>query len=289
MPKIILTKGLPASGKSTWAREQLALDSNTKRVNKDDLRAMLDNSKWSKTNENFVLKIRDFIISEALDNGNNIIVDDTNLHDKHLTRMQELAKIAKFKSTVEVNDSFLQVPLKECIARDLKRPNSVGEKVIRDMHKQAFPNEYRQLCSPIEQDLLLPKAVIFDIDGTLAIMGNRSPYDWDKVDLDTVNLPVCQLLNMYKSIGYKIIICSGRDEICREKTQAWLDKYYITFDSLYMRPQGNTDKDSIVKERFLDEIVKKYYVELVVDDRQQVVDMWRFKGLTCFQVNEGNF
>ena len=283
MPKIILTKGLPASGKSTWAKEQIAKDPNTKRVNKDDLRAMLDNSRWSKSNENFVLKVRDFIISESLKNGNNIIVDDTNLHDKHLTRMKEIAK--ETKSTVEVNDSFLQVPLEECIARDLKRPNSVGEKVIRDMYKQAFPETVEQIV----QDPSLPKAVIFDIDGTLAVMGNRSPYDWDKVDLDTLNQEVFNLYQLYRLANYKIIICSGRDSICLKKTEKWLDDNNVAFDELFMRGQGETKKDSIIKERFLDEIVKEYYVEVVIDDRQQVVDMWRSKGFTCFQVNKGDF
>lgn len=283
MPKIILTKGLPASGKSTWAKEQIAKDPNTKRVNKDDLRAMLDNSRWSKSNENFVLKVRDFIISESLKNGNNIIVDDTNLHDKHLTRMKEIAK--ETKSTVEVNDSFLQVPLEECIARDLKRPNSVGEKVIRDMYKQAFPETVEQIV----QDPSLPKAVIFDIDGTLAVMGNRSPYDWDKVDLDTLNQEVFNLYQLYRLANYKIIICSGRDSICLKKTEKWLDDNNVAFDELFMRGQGETKKDSIIKERFLDKIVKEYYVEVVIDDRQQVVDMWRSKGFTCFQVNKGDF
>ena len=49
--KLIMTKGLPASGKSTWAKQYLDDNPGTKRVNKDDLRAMLDNGKWSKRNE----------------------------------------------------------------------------------------------------------------------------------------------------------------------------------------------------------------------------------------------
>lgn len=281
MPKILFLKGLPASGKSTFAKEQLVLDPNTKRVNKDDLRAMLDNSRWSKSNEQFVLRVRDLIVMEALDNGNNIIIDDTNLHPKHLEQMEELAK--KFKTNVEVNDSFLQVPLEECIKRDLKRPNSVGEQVIRDMYKQAFSDNH------IVQDKTLPKAVIFDIDGTLALKGDRSPFDWDKVDLDTVNEEIFNLYHVYKENNYAIIICSGRDEVCKEKTITWLTDNNIFYYELYMRPEGNKEKDSIIKERFLNEIIKSYYVELVVDDRKQIVDMWRSKGLTCLQVADNNF
>ncbi len=134
MSKIIITKGLPASGKSTWAKEQLAKNSKIKRVNKDDLRAMIDNSQWSQTNEKFVLKIRDIIVREALKNGNDIIVDDTNLHCKHITRLKQIANELKVK--IEINDSFLEVPVEECINRDKKRPNSVGQEVILDMYNK---------------------------------------------------------------------------------------------------------------------------------------------------------
>jgi predicted kinase len=204
MPKIIILKGLPASSKSTWSKEQVAKDPNTKRVSKDDLRLMLDNSRHSKANEKFVLKVRDFTIMEAINDGHNIIVDDTNLHPKHEERIRELAKTAKLKTTVEINDSFLEVPLEECIKRDLKRPNSVGEKVIRDMHKQAFPDLYKELCCPIVQDKNLPKACIFDIDGSLSKMGDRSPYDWKKVGIDTLNEPVFQFTKCTKKMAIKL-------------------------------------------------------------------------------------
>jgi uncharacterized HAD superfamily protein len=94
---------------------------------------------------------------------------------------------------------------------------------------------------------------------------------------------------MYKENGYKIIICSGRDSICEEETKEWLEKHNIIYDALCMRLQGNTEKDSVVKEKLLEKLVKLYYIEAVVDDRQQVVDMWRFRGLTCFQVDKGDF
>ena len=80
MKKVYLTKGLPGSGKSTWAKEMVSKNPNSyKRVNKDDLRAMLDNGKHSEDAEKFILNVRDSIILLALENGKHVIVDDTNL------------------------------------------------------------------------------------------------------------------------------------------------------------------------------------------------------------------
>ena len=100
---------------------------NLKRVSKDDLRAMLDCNKWSKQNEEFVLRTRDFIIVESLLKGFDIIVDDTNLHEKNIKRFKEIAE--NYNADLIINDSFLEVDIQECIKRDLKRQNRVGEKV----------------------------------------------------------------------------------------------------------------------------------------------------------------
>ena len=75
MPKVTICRGLPASGKSTWAKKQDAV-----RINKDDLRDMLDNGKWSGKREKLVLDTRDSIMVKALRQGRNVIIDDTNLH-----------------------------------------------------------------------------------------------------------------------------------------------------------------------------------------------------------------
>lgn len=91
MQKVILTKGLPASGKTTWAMDMVTKSSgHFKRVNKDDLRAMMDGSHWSKDNEKFVLDVRDFIIVRALLDGHSVIVDDTNLASKHHDRIKQI-------------------------------------------------------------------------------------------------------------------------------------------------------------------------------------------------------
>jgi hypothetical protein len=147
------------------------------------------------------------------------------------------------------------------------------------------------------QNQSLPKAVISDIDGTVADMrkGNtlaRSPFDWHRVGEDYPKIPILGIIKIYHGLGYKIIFLSGRDESCRDITSNWLvDNLGFDDFSLYMRPHKNSEKDSIIKERLFNENIKdKFFIEFVLDDRDQVVDLWRKKlGLTCLQVDYGNF
>ena len=137
----------------------------------------------------------------------------------------------------------------------------------------------------------MTRAIIVDIDGTLAKMNGRGPFEWSRVGEDKVNRPVRQVVEMFRSVGYTIIIFSGRDSVCREQTRQWLADNDIAYNFLYMRPEGNFEKDAIIKRRLFDNHVDGIFdVQLVLDDRDQVVDMWRKDlGLTCFQVDYGNF
>jgi len=271
---------LPASGKSTWAKQQIQQNKGMyKRVNKDDLRAMLDNSNWSKDNEKFILKIRDEIILKGLEEGKHIIVDDTNLASKHEEHIKQLVK-----GKAEVEVKFFEVKLEEAIKRDLKRPVSVGERVIREMYDQFLAPPIEKYIPPNK-----PEAYIFDIDGTLAKMNNRSPYDWDKVDTDLVNEPVASMFFLLKP-HYKMIICTGRDGAYLDKTKKWLAENKFDYDLILTRPAGNTENDAIIKRRLFEEHIRNEYdIKGVFDDRDRVVEMWRSLGITCFQVDKGNF
>lgn len=177
-----------------------------------------------------------------------------------------------------------------------------------------------------DKAVLEQKAVLVDIDGTAAIMwNNRGPFDYDMVGYDDINFPVWITIKGLEEQGYQTVFCSGRENVsfpgkskdkvfrraympgsynttneypnCYELTFEWLHKQIKLFEMdsyynpiLYMRAEGDHRPDWVVKkELFLNEICKKYDVKLVIDDRQQVVDMWRSLGLTCFQVAEGNF
>jgi hypothetical protein len=149
----------------------------------------------------------------------------------------------------------------------------------------------------------MDKIVIFDLDGTLALIDKRraistkdnGKMDWDiffnpkNIDLDLPNQPVMDMANMLSSQGYTIMILSGRSDVTHQATRDWLNKHNVWFDTLTMRPQNHLYMaDNDLKQMWLDSIGKDN-VAMVFDDRQQVVDMWRDNGLTTFQVADGYF
>jgi phosphoglycolate phosphatase-like HAD superfamily hydrolase len=144
--------------------------------------------------------------------------------------------------------------------------------------------------------------VIFDLDGTLALIDERrelaalpnGKIDWkiffdpENIKLDLPNEPVIEMFKCLADRGFEMIILSGRDAISRTETRAWLKEHDIHPDILWMRPQGSFTPDDILKKTWLDELGADR-VFCVFDDRDKVVQMWRDNGLTCFQVNYGNF
>lgn len=147
-----------------------------------------------------------------------------------------------------------------------------------------------------------PKAIIFDIDGTMAVRdkspGGRGPFDWGRVGEDLPNKPVAYVAAMLGSAassfpgGLEILFFSGRDEICREQTAMWLDHYFRFPYKLYMRPPGDNGPDDELKRDLLEAVSQIYDIIAVFDDRNRVVDMWRANGIPCFQVcsrEDGDF
>ncbi|MEM7632230.1 MAG: AAA family ATPase [Pseudomonadota bacterium] len=230
------------------------------------------------------------IILQALEAGKHVVIDDTNLHPKHIKNVTELVK---GQAKVEVNNSFLQVPVKECIRRDLQRQNSVGKDVIMQMYRQFL---LPKLEPPVHNPALAD-VIVVDMDGTLALMGDpliaghrhRSPYDVSKCDQDPPNMPVIQTILKWQET-HKIIVMSGRTDDGKEKTVSWLEKYGVKYSELHMRKLGDMRKDTIVKEEmYRAHLEGRYNVIAVFDDRKSVVEMWRSLGLTVFQVAEGDF
>ncbi len=312
-PKIILTCGLPGSAKSTWAKNQLKLFPNKiKLVCKDDLRLMLDAGESSKGNEIFLLGIRDQIIQDAIKTGKSVIVADTNLSAKHERHIDTLSH-----GRADLEMVFFDVSVETCIKRDGERTPRVGKKVIRSM-ENLFNDQKKSLSSKsfkvhviteqdqemefsssvvanteekYIQDIELPHCIIFDIDGTVALMnGKRGPYDWHKVSMDDVNEPVAGIVKMEYESEVPVFAVSGRDGSCRDLTENWLTANGIPFDGLFMRPAGDSRKDTIIKKEIFEREFKgKYYIKYILDDRDSVVKQYRDIGLTCIQVAPGSF
>jgi hypothetical protein len=148
--------------------------------------------------------------------------------------------------------------------------------------------------------------VIFDLDGTLALIDDRralstkpnSKINWgiffdpSNIMLDRPNDPVITTANILKTAGYKIVIFSGRSQATQDATQNWLTQYGVEYDQLVMRPATDYTPDNDLKQTWLNQHFpgdQKDRILCVYDDRDQVVKMWRDNGLTCMQVAPGNF
>ena len=143
--------------------------------------------------------------------------------------------------------------------------------------------------------------IIFDLDGTLADIDHRlqfiekKPKDWpsffsacsfDKPIWPNILLAQRLMASQYVSVH----IWTGRNEDVRKTTEVWLWQYELRhYDELKMRKSGDRRLDHIVKSEWLDKLPKGEWPDIVFEDRDSVVNMWRSKGITCYQVAPGDF
>lgn len=306
MSTLWITRGISGSGKTTYARNMV--DSNPVgeviRLNRDDIRAMALPSTYREPvywAEELVTKIQHSQITEFLRQGIDVVVDDTNLKSKVVKEFIRLA--VKAKADWECVD-FFDVPLEECIRRNATRENPIPEEVIRKQWTKFFSGGRTLPVPTLEEEtvsgaLYVPPlggraATIVDLDGTVALCGDRDIYDGSKAHLDIPNRPVVDSVVRDYLHGFFIIFCSGRDEQFRDVSEEWISKHVISRSSggwkLLMRPKGDRRKDSVVKMELFDTHIRNTYnISHVWDDRQQVVDAYRGIGLTVYQVAPGQF
>jgi predicted kinase len=312
---LFIPRGLPASGKSTAAREMIAGQplGSIVRVNRDDIRAMLFGPEYRVPKfdaEKLVSLVEHGPIEGLLRAGTDVIVDDTNLRTRFVKDLMQIAERAG--ATVKIMDEFLDVPLSECLRRDQQRENPVGDAVIVGMHQKYLSGGRRPMIPeldavvtgrPYVADPKLAPACIFDLDGTLALhTGVRDPYDTSRYHLDKPNTNIIEAVRGEYRNGNCIIFCSGRDEEFWDATVRWIHENVTSRPgtqnphipgaawNLFMRPQGDRRNDAIVKLELFDQHIRgKYNVLRIYDDRDRVIKMWRELGLTALQVNYGAF
>lgn len=305
MPDLIITRGLPACGKTTYARAWVAEDPiHRTRINRDDYRDMMFGGYTGElAHEIAVTKASDAAVAALLVKGYSVIMDNTFLPQRHArdARMLALRHGAEFKVV-----DFTHVDMVTCMARDAARiaqgERGVGDDVIRTMHHKFLRGKPSPLPLPEEPnptydlDIYIPnpdapEAYVVDIDGTVALMSGRSPYDETRVHEDLPNESVIRVIQHLADQGYIILFVSGRHDVCWDSTNEWLRTHVgVEEFRLLMRKDGDNRKDFIIKKEIFDaEIRHNYKVMGCFDDRKQVVDMYRALGLTVFQVAEGNF
>lgn len=140
-------------------------------------------------------------------------------------------------------------------------------------------------------DTTSPLAIIVDVDSTVALRGDRSPYDESRVHEDLPNLPVITVVRAMHNADHLVIFVSGRSEGCFVATRKWLTEHVdVPYAALHMRLIGDSRKDAVVKREMFDrEIEGRFDVTAVFDDRRQCVDLWRSLGLACLAVADGDF
>lgn len=294
--KAIITVGISASGKSTFAKE--LVKEGWVDVNRDDIRfgtycnGVRDWGlyKFSKEKESHVTMVQERMVDAAHWAGHNVIISDTNINDK--TRNFWYNRLSGLGYDVEIK--YFDIDLMEALQRDAKRENGVGYKVIVDQYRR-----YMKLChgDNYHQHTSGKKhCIIVDIDGTLATMHRRIAYEWTKVGQDLPRKHIIDIVESYKFYEgechqREVIFVSGRDAVCQPETRQWLINNVGDWAEsclLLMRPEGDFRKDTLIKKEIFDKYIRnKYNVDYVIDDRDQVVRMWEYElGMTVIKVGQ---
>lgn len=301
-----ILRGLPASGKTTHALamlEQAPLGTMV-RLNRDNLRTMMLPAGYREPQwdvEETVSLVQHGPITALLSAGVDVVIDDTNLRTRDVRQFAQHA--VRAGAHWFCIDDFLTVDVEECVRRDALRERPVGEDVIRSKHNKFLSGGRRLPVPVIDVDAVpgrpyepkpgTPRAIIVDIDGTVALHDVRGPYDTSLYHLDRPNVSVIETVQMAADAGYVVLFTSGRSAEFCEVTVEWLCKHVITAPmawTLFMRPAGDTRRDDIVKLELFDQHIRDSFdVRWALDDRDRVVAAWRAIGLTCMQVAEGNF
>ena len=307
--KVLMLKGLPASGKSTYARK-IVKSGNYVRVNRDDIRAMAFGDTYNnrRGDEKVVVRMETNMARAILEKGKSVVVDDTNLGEYHAQMWADLAKDcnAKFepKSVMKVKTL---ADVEELIRRDAGREKTVGSKVITDMaFRYNIPREY--LSRPF---------IVSDIDGTVANCEHRRhlvrPHEtinggaknWNeffsRMDEDSPRSDVIErVINFTIQERANLIFVTARPADYYDMTSDWIKaQFQIHNKALYntlfpgghvpilMRNKGDSRPDTFVKREIYKTFLSRLDIRAVYDDRPSVIETWEELGLHVIDVGDG--
>ena len=291
---LIILRGPAASGKDTYARELRESDPSIIIVNRDDIRFALYGVYFGHPiDEDFVTIVEHNAIRRGLQHGYNVISSNTNLSPKIANSIAHIG-YAEGEDVLLI-DTFKDVPLATLLERNAARERHVPEDVVtqqwqRAQKKYTLPEAPKKF-EPYTGTIGKPDAVLCDLDGTAALMGDRSPYSENEYHKDTPNESVRHVLWGLANQGINILYVSARTENGRAGTEKWLnDHKFPTGVALIMRNNGDQRKDWIVKNELFDNVIApNYNVLFAIDDRNQVVDAYRKRDLVVHQVADGEF
>ena len=301
MKNIKLLIGISGSGKSTYSHELWKTNpSEFVIINRDKIRELLfgytesDIYNYYQRNdivklEKKVTKYEDTLIYEALEENKTVILDATHLEKKYIERHEYW--------NVPIELIWFDTSLNEAIERDSIRNRKVGKDIITKQNnkyinlKKSFEH-YKFIPYNIKYDLNLPHCILYDIDGTIAQMHNRGPFEWNKVKEDYMIYSVVSTIDWLSDLDSKnrptVILCTGRDGVALQDTIEWLNNNEIYYDDIMIRNEKDMRPDWVVKEEMWKNISKQYNIIAMYDDRLQVVRRARALGLKVFNVEYNN-
>lgn len=289
---VIMTRGMQASGKSSWAIDFVQGHQDYKRCNRDSLRRMASNYTYDDLNEALVSRIEKETIRQIIDSGYHVVIDNMHLSDKTLEKTKQwITAYAKEKGiTVSFVIRDFPITLAEALNRDAARTNPLGATVLK--------KTWRDYEVPLKQMLKQyapknnsckegPPAVLVDIDGTLADSTDRKIFDMRKLGQDILITPVHTVVTALAAMSYNILVVSGRSEDTRDATAQWLAQNKVPYQGLFMRRAKDHKVDTEVKQEIYTQQIQPFYnVQFVIDDRPSVCKMWQELGVFTFVVNQ---
>lgn len=294
--------GVSGSGKTTLSQKQVRNTPGTVRVNRDDLRStlfMMDSTYYERSDlrecEKLVTEFSEQIIYDSLHKGLNVVLDNTHLEKKYvddiIRKFNHLSPIELVLVEVDKYQAKLRVTLRsgyQSLNTDyIDRQFQQLEKLKKQLHGTPFL--YPQVNSEITFNTNLSPTYLVDIDGTVALKGDRDIFDDSKLHLDTEIKAVGNVVRALSEHGYRIIYVSGRQDSCYSTTRKWLEDKNLWFHDteMYMRAEKDQRPDYIVKEEIIvNDIYPKYNVIGVLDDRLQVTREYYRLGIPVLNVNQ---
>ena len=289
--KTTILIGISGSGKSTYIAQNTHDQFGPSVISKDNIRKSLiknynpNKNLWDqysfKDNEDSINSLFDIQLREAAKNKQNIIIDNTNLSKSKNERLERLLKNYGY---VEINiiNFNLTDNINFYLENNQNRINTIPMRAINDQYLLAAQSGYLELSSS--------NIALVDIDGTVAIKCDRSPFEYNKADNDTPNQYVIDTITaLYetKRIDY-IQFLSGRESYSYELTRDWLIRHGFDMNKhrLLMRKTRDCRRDSIIKNEIYESCLKQNNIKYLFDDRNQVVDMWWDNKLPVFHVGD---